>query len=80
MLSKNYIIGSSLPQEDKNLWFILLEKTPKNQLQVFDGFIENREENLRMLTLNIRTKMDAFLRVDEKAIEKLFKEEQEVLL
>jgi hypothetical protein len=79
MLSRNYIIGSGLPQEDKNLWFMVLEKMPKPQLDVFDGFIGNREENLRDLTLNLRVKMDAFKTVDEKTVQKLV-EEREIIL
>jgi len=79
MLSRNYIIGSSLPQEDKNLWFMVLEKMPQQQLDVFESFIEGREENLRMLTLNLKVKMDSFQNIDEKTVQKLV-DEQEVFL
>ncbi len=80
MLSKDYIIGSGLPQEDKNLWFMILNNVQDEQLRIFDGFIEGREENLRTLTLNLRVKMDAFRTVDEKSVQKLVTEQEEVFI
>lgn len=76
MFSKDYIIGSSLPQEDKDLWFIVLEKINTDQTKVVEDFIDGREENLRQLTTNIRSKLDAITALDEKLIDKIINEER----
>lgn len=70
-----FISNSSLPQEDKDLWFSILGKIDDFQTKVFEDFIGVKEENLKLLTDNIKAKESAFRNSDEKALEKILKEE-----
>ena len=75
MLSENYITGSSLPQEDKDLWFSILEKLDNTQIKIFEDFIDSKEENLKFLTENLKTKMTAFESFDKELLDSTLKDE-----
>jgi len=79
MLTEDYILGSSLPQEDKDLWFVILSKLTEDQIKLLEDLIENREESLRLVTLNIRSKLASFRTLDVKALEKIVGEEGTLL-
>jgi len=81
MLTEDYIIGSGLSQEDKDLWFVILAKLTEDQVKVLEGLVlaDDKEESLRSVTLNIRSKLDAFQALDEKALEEIVKQEETLL-
>ena len=75
MTLKAFVSDSALPQEDKDLWFSILEKIDDFQIKVFEDFIEDKEENLKLLTENLKAKTEAIKNQDEKAMEELIKQE-----
>ncbi len=75
MTLKTFVSESSLPQEDKDLWFSILEKIDDFQIKIFEDFIEGKEENLRLLTKNLQAKTEALRNLDEIAMEEIIKQE-----
>lgn len=76
MTLKAFVSESGLSQEDKKLWFSILGKIDDFQTRVFEDFIESKEENLQLLTGNLKAKMEAIRNLDEKAMEKIIKQEE----
>ncbi|MDO8686937.1 MAG: hypothetical protein Q7K11_01900 [Candidatus Berkelbacteria bacterium] len=66
---------SQLQQEDKSLWFSVLESLDDAQIKIFEDFIDNKEENLKELTANLKAKRRAFEELDEKALEEIITKE-----
>ena len=75
MTLKTFVSESSLPQEDKDLWFSILEKIDDFQIKIFEDFIEGKEEKLRLLTKNLQAKTEALRNLDEIAMEEIIKQE-----
>lgn len=73
---KVFITESSLPQEDKDLWFSMLEGLNEEQVKILEDFIGGKEENLKELTANFKAKRKALENLDEKALEEIIKSEQ----
>lgn len=77
MTLKAFVSESNLPQEDKDLWFSILQKLDDTQIKVFEDFIDNKEENLKFLTENLKTKTTAFKNFDQELLESVLKKEEE---
>lgn len=75
MTLKAFIIDSSLPQEDKDLWFSILEKIDDVQTKIYEDFIGGKEEDLRLLTENLKAKAKAIKNLDEKNLETIIEQE-----
>lgn len=78
MTLRAFISESGLSQEDKDLWFSILGKIDDFQIKVFEDFVEGKEENLKMLTENLKTKAEAIKTLDEEALEKIIEQEKNV--
>ena len=75
MTLKAFVTDSALPQEDKDLWFSILEKLEDAQIRIYEEFIDNREENLLTLTKNLRDKIEAIQNLDEGAMENIVEQQ-----
>ncbi|MEX1064056.1 MAG: hypothetical protein WED06_01825 [Candidatus Paceibacterota bacterium] len=73
---EQYIKDSSLSEEDKGLWSSILEQLDDDQAKVFIDFINGKEENLQLLTHNIKAKKEALEKGDDKLLEKILKQEE----
>lgn len=73
---KAFVDTSALPQEDKNFWFSILEKIDEFQIKIFEDFIEGKEENLKLLTENLKAKIEAMKKLDKIALEEIIKQEE----
>lgn len=73
---KEFVANSSLPKEDKDFWMNILATLTENQIKIFEDFAEGKEENLKVLTENIKAKEQAFRNSDESALEKIISNEQ----
>lgn len=78
MTFKAFVLNSNISQEDKNLWFSILEVIDDSQTRTFENFIENQEEKLRLLTENLKTKQRAFQDGDKAVLEKILQQEESV--
>ena len=76
MTLKAFVEQSDLSQEDKNLWFSVLESLDDAQIKIFENFVDGKEENLKELTDNLKAKRRAFEELDEKALDKIVTSEQ----
>lgn len=70
------IDNSGLAKEDKELWVSILATLTDEQIKTFEDFIDNKEENLKTLTENVKAKKQAFENYDKKALEEIIKNEQ----
>lgn len=70
------ISDSKLSQEDKDLWFSVLEKSDETQIKIYEDLLEGKEENLVELTENLKAKIRAFKNLDEKTLEQILNQEQ----
>ena len=75
MTLKAFVSDSALPQEDKDLWFSVLENLEDAQIRIYEEFIDNREENLLTLTKNLRDKIEAIQNLDEGAMENIVEQQ-----
>lgn len=78
MTLKKLIEDSKLSPEDKELWFSILTKLDDVQIKIFEDFADGKEENLKLLTENLKAKVEAIKNLDEKAMEKIIQQEQNV--
>ncbi|MBI2670302.1 MAG: hypothetical protein HYX20_04125 [Candidatus Yanofskybacteria bacterium] len=76
MTLKALVETSQLQQEDKNLWFSILENLDEAQIKIFEDFIGDKEENLKELTDNLKAKRKALEELNGKALEKILTSEQ----
>lgn len=76
MLFNELIINSGLPKEDKDFWMNILATLTEDQIKIFEDFTEGKEENLKVLTENIKAKEQAFRNSNESALEKIVGNEQ----
>lgn len=76
MTLKAFISDSGLSQEDKDLWFSILEKLDDTQIKIFDDFIDHAEEKLKFLTENLKTKKAAFETFDQELLDSVLEKEQ----
>lgn len=76
MALKIFIDNSGLVKEDKELWVSILATLTDEQIKTFEDFIDNKEENLKTLTENMKAKKQAFENYDKKALEEIIKNEQ----
>ena len=77
MMLRNLIETSQLQQEDKNLWFSLLESLDDTQIKIFEDFVDGKEENLKELTENLKAKRKAFETADQELLDSILQREQE---
>lgn len=77
MTLKVFINDSALPQEDKDFWFSILQKLEEAQIKIFEDFIDNKDENLRFLTENLKTKTKAFETFDQELLDSVLKKESD---
>jgi len=75
MTLKAFVNDSSLTQEDKDLWFSVLEKTDETQMKIFEDFIASKEENLKLMTKNIKAKRKAFEMADQELLDSILQKE-----
>ena len=73
---KVFVENSGLSKEDKELWSFLLSKIGQEQLETFWDFIQGNEENLKILTENIKAKKEAFGNLDKKTLNKIIQNEK----
>jgi hypothetical protein len=71
-----FIQKSTLSKEDKDFWALVLAILTEDQVKIFEEFIDGKEENLKILTENIKAKKQAFENQDEKALEEIIKGEE----
>ncbi len=71
-----FIKSSTLPEKDKEFWVLILTTLTEDQIKIFEDFTEGKEENLKVLTENIKAKEQAFRNSDENALEKIISNEQ----
>jgi len=71
-----FIKNSTLSKEDKDFWLSILGILTEDQIKIFEDFVDGQEENLKILTENIKAKKQAFENQDEGALEKIIKGEQ----
>ena len=111
MALKTFVTNSTLSQEDKDLWFSILENLDETQIKIFENFVDpergredtsrtkqdaehvrgfvrdtqrasasygvnDKEENLKELTNNLKAKRMAIEELDEKALDKVVTREQ----
>lgn len=76
MALKIFIDNSGLVKEDKEFWVSILATLIDEQIKTFEDFIDNKEENLKTLTENVKAKKQAFENYDKKALEEIIKNEQ----
>lgn len=75
MTLKAFVTDSALPQEDKDLWFSILENMEEQQVKVFADFINNDQDKLAFLTNNIKSKRKAFENNNQDDLDKILSEE-----
>ncbi len=73
---ESYILQSSLDQTDKDFWALVLPKLDEAQTKIMTDFIDNNEDNLNLITENIKAKKAAFESGDEKALEEIINQEK----
>jgi hypothetical protein len=71
-----FIKNSTLSKEDKDFWLSILGALTEDQIKIFNDFADGKEENLKILTENIKAKKQAFENQDERALEEIIKGEQ----
>lgn len=71
-----FVKSSTLPEKDKELWVSILATLTEGQIKIFEDFTEGKEENLKVLTENIKAKEQAFRNSNENALEKIISSEQ----
>lgn len=71
-----FVQNSTLSKEDKDLWVLILTTLTEDQIRIFKDFTDEKEENLKVLTENIKAKRRAFENRDEGALEEIIKSEQ----
>jgi hypothetical protein len=71
-----FIKNSTLSKEDKDFWLSILGILTEDQIKIFEDFVDGQEENLKILTENIKAKKQAFENQDERALEEIIKGEQ----
>jgi hypothetical protein len=71
-----FIENSTLSKEDKDFWLSILGALTEDQIKIFEDFVDGQEENLKILTENIKAKKQAFENQDERALEEIIKGEQ----
>lgn len=76
MSFRAFVESSGLPKEDKEFWLLLLSKIDGEQLETFEDFVQGDEENLKVLTGNIKSKRKAFENLDEGALDEIIQKEQ----
>lgn len=72
---QKFVADSTLSEEDKSLWCQMVEKIDDNQAGVLIDFLGGSQENLKLLTENIKNKVEAIENLDTKAMEKILKKE-----
>jgi len=76
---KNIIEKSNLSQEQKNLWFEVIEYFTEDQISALLEVLKESPQSLNFLTENLEKKKEAFITRDEKLKEEILKEEKEYL-
>ena len=71
-----FVKSSALPEKDKEFWVSILATLAEDQIKIFEDFTEGKEENLKVLTENIKAKEQAFRNSNENALEKIISSEQ----
>ncbi len=71
-----FVKSSTLPEKDKDFWMNILATLTEDQIKIFEDFAEGKEENLKVLTENIKAKEQAFRNSNEKELEKIISSEQ----
>ncbi len=71
-----FVKSSTLPEKDKDFWVSILATLTESQIKIFEDFTEGKEENLKVLTENIKAKEQAFRNSNEKELEKIISSEQ----
>lgn len=73
---KELVANSSLSKEDKDFWMNILAILTEDQIKIFEDFTEGKEENLKVLTENIKAKEQALRNSDKNALEEIISNEQ----
>jgi len=76
---KNIIEKSNLTQEQKNLWFEVIEYFTEDQVSALLEVLKESPQSLSFLTENLEKKKEVFRTKDEKLKEEILKEEREYL-
>lgn len=76
MTLKAFVSDSALPQEDKDLWFSILENLDVEQIKTLEDFVDNDPKKLVFLTNNLKAKREAFQSGDSAALEEVLKSEE----
>ncbi len=73
---KELVANSSLSKKDKDFWMNILAILTEDQIKIFEDFTEGKEENLKVLTENIKAKEQALRNSDKNALEEIISNEQ----
>ncbi len=73
----DFIKKSNLDEETKGLLVSIVSHLGKTQKEILEKFVDGKEENLTVLSQNLREKVSAFQSNDKKMLEKILKEESE---
>jgi len=76
---KNIIEKSNLSQEQKNLWFEVIEYFTEDQISALLEVLKESPQSLNFLTENLEKKKEAFITRDKKLKEEILKGEKEYL-
>ena len=71
-----FVKSSTLSEKDKGFWLSILATLTKEQIKIFEDFTEEKEENLKTLTENIKSKEQAFRNSNENMLGKIIEGEQ----
>jgi len=71
-----FVKSSTLSEKDKGFWLSILATLTKEQIKIFEDFTEEKEENLKTLTENIKSKEQAFRNSNEDMLGKIIEGEQ----
>ena len=76
---KNIIERSNLNQEQKDLWFEVIEYFTEDQISALLEVLKENPQSLNFLTENLEKRKEVFRIKDEKLKEEILKEEKEYL-
>ena len=76
---KNIIERSNLNQEQKDLWFEVIEYFTEDQISALLEVLKESPQSLNFLTENLEKRKEVFRIKDEKLKEEILKEEKEYL-
>jgi len=72
----SFVHSSHLPEEDKQLWEEAVALMTPEALQEFTGLLDGSEEELKLLTENVKQKKQAILDDDIDLVQEILRQEE----